>query len=110
MIRKAFLTLLSLSCASLLFAAPADTSKELDRLWSRYRKAEKLDLPQDMESILLKIKDISKESGDAASFYKAACLYVDVCSARNWKQRDELRKALDTEVENFGNALMSFRH
>ena len=32
MIRKAFLTLLSLSCASLLFAAPADTSKELDRL------------------------------------------------------------------------------
>ena len=90
MIRKAFLTLLSLSCASLLFAAPADTSKELDRLWSRYRKAEKLDLPQDMESILLKIKDISKESGDAASFYKAASLYVDVCSARNWKQREPI--------------------
>ena len=110
MIRKAFLTLLSLSCASLLFAAPADTSKKLDRLWSRYRKAEKLDLPQEEESILLKIKHISKESGDAASFYKAASLYVDVCSARNWKQRDELRKALDTEVESFGNSLMSFRH
>ena len=110
MIRQVFLTLLSLCCASVLFAARTDSGKQLDRLWSSYRKAEKSDLPRDMERILLEIKDISQSSEDAASFYKAACLYVDVCSSRNWKQRDSLRKALDAEVESFGNALMSFRH
>ena len=110
MIRQVFLTLLSLCCASVLFAARTDSGKQLDRLWSSYRKAEKSDLPRDMERILLEIKDISQSSEDAASFYKAACLYVDVCSSRNWKQRDSLKKELDAEVESFGNALMSFRH
>lgn len=85
-----------------------DEGHSLSSLWKDYYKASRADKPQDEVSALEKIKKEALQKRLAWDFYDACEKYVSAKSSINWKLRSELKQQKESEVENFGSAVMSF--
>jgi len=82
----------------------------LSELWKNYYKASRSDRPQDEVSALEKIKKEASKKNLAWDFYDACEKYADAKSSINWKLRSELKQQKDSEIEEFGSAVVSFYH
>lgn len=89
---------------------PDDKGHVLVNLWKSYYKAVDADLPQDQAKTLETIKKEAQAKHLAWDWYDAASQYVKVRSSINWKDRDELRKALNHDVDSFGEPIVVFYH
>ena len=92
-----------------LKAQTMNEAHSLTALWKQYEEATKADRPQLQAEILGKIKEEAIEKRLPVDFYDAASEYVNVVQRRDWKQRDQLRKDLRTEVEAFNEPIVTFR-
>ena len=95
------------------FAQVKSTPKDAEghtliSLWKSYDKAEKADRPQDQVKILESIKSEARNRHLAWDFYDAANLYVQVRSSINWKDRSDLRKAMEEEINSFDDPFLTF--
>ena len=88
--------------------APDKDGHVLTALWKQYEEASKADRPQKEAEILTKIKDEAVKQRLAADFYDAAVKYVESVQRRDWKKRDELRKNLEKEVNDFDEPMVTY--
>ena len=104
----------ALAAVALLLFAPmmnAQTDQDghvLAALWKKYDAAAKADRPQTEAEILSQIKAEAIRQHLATDFYDAATKYVETVQRRDWKKREELRKGLRQEVEDFADPLVTF--
>ena len=80
----------------------------LTALWNKYQEAKKADKPQTEAKILQQIKDEASAKRLSVDFYDAATLYVEAVSRRNWKQREPARKALEQEIMDYSDPMVTF--
>ncbi len=80
----------------------------LTDLWTKYQEAKNADKPQTEAKILQEIKAKAVEQHLTVDFYDAATLYVETVARRNWKEREPARKALEQEVKDFGDPMVTF--
>ena len=80
----------------------------LTDLWTKYQEAKNADKPQTEAKILQEIKAKAVEQHLTVDFYDAATLYVETVARRNWKEREPARKALEQEVKDFADPMVTF--
>jgi len=80
----------------------------LTSLWTKYQEAKNADKPQTEAKILQEIKAKALEQHLSVDFYDAATLYVETVARRNWKEREPAKKALEQEVKEFGDPMVTF--
>ena len=80
----------------------------LTSLWDKYQEAKNADKPQTEAKILQEIKAKAQEQHLSVDFYDAATLYVETVARRNWKEREPAKKALEQEVKDFGDPMVTF--
>ena len=80
----------------------------LNSLWAKYQDAKNADKPQTEAKILQEIKAKAQEQHLCVDFYDAATLYVETVSRRNWKEREPAMKALEQEIKDFADPMVTF--
>ena len=80
----------------------------LTDLWTKYQEAKNADKPQTEAKILQEIKAKAVEQHLTVDFYDAATLYVETVARRNWKEREPAKKALEQEVKDFADPMVTF--
>jgi len=90
------------------FAQLPDDGHVLTDLWKQYEKAADADLPQLEAELLQKIKTEAAGKHLPVDFYDAATAYVDARARRNWKEREGLQKALEAEIADFDEPIVTF--
>ena len=88
--------------------APDKDGHVLTALWKQFEEANKADRPQKEADILSKIKAEAVKQRLAADFYDAAVQYVESVQRRDWKKRDELRRNLEKEVNDFDEPMVTY--
>ena len=79
-------------------------------LWKTYYKAEDADKPQDQAKALEAIKQEAVRRHLAWDFYDAASRYVQVKSSINWKDREKLNTAFESEIDSLAEPVVVFYH
>ena len=82
----------------------------LASLWKTYNSAQRADQPKKMADALEAIKKEAKAKRYHWDFYDAAVKKVEAESMRNWKQRQELQDKLSTEIEEYGEPIVSYAY
>ena len=107
--RILFTCLLAIAAGLNAFAMPeTDNGHTLTALWKQYEAASRADRPQQEAQLLTQIKQEAIRQHLPVDFYDAATLYVSTVERRDWKQRDQLRAALEEEVKAFGDPMVTF--
>ncbi|MBR4774740.1 MAG: hypothetical protein IK008_01415 [Bacteroidales bacterium] len=104
--KRILTTLAAILSAVTLFAQ--NDGHVLTDLWKKYDKAHKADLPQQEANLLKQIKEEAAAKHFPVDFYDAATEYVNTVLRRDWKQRNTLNEALQKEVEDFDEPVVSF--
>ena len=97
-----------LAGAATVWAQNTGDGHQLTSLWKEYKKAYSADRPQKEAEVLSKIKAEAMAQHLPVDFYDAATQYVRSVQRRDWKQRDTLRRALETEVKAFDEPIVTF--
>ena len=88
--------------------SPGPEGLKLNSLWNDYRKASADDLPKKASSILEEIKSRALSERLDLDYYEACCSYVAVMGSRNWKIRDSLLTAMEKEIKDYGEPIVTF--
>ncbi|MBR4166977.1 MAG: hypothetical protein IKR44_04030 [Bacteroidales bacterium] len=78
--------------------------------WKAYNAALKADQPKKMAEILESIKKEAKARRYHWDFYDAAVKKVEAESMRNWKLHQDLQKKLSSEIEEYGEPIVSYAY
>lgn len=89
---------------------PDSNGHVLTSLWKAYYAAEKADQPKRMAESLDAIKKEARARRLHWDFYDAALRKLQVESSRNWKLRQELRTRLDSEIEEYGEPIVTYSY
>lgn len=93
----------SLFTTMLCGARPTDDEGHtLIALWKEYNNAAANDRPEDILSVLEKIKAEASERKLAWDYYDACDRYKSVKASQNWKLREEQKKLFEKEISDFG--------
>ena len=82
----------------------------LQALWASYDAATKADKPKTRLKILDDIKEQALAGRYGVDFYDAATAYVQVAKSRNWKLADSLETALEKEIKEFNEPIVTFQY
>ncbi len=82
----------------------------LQALWASYDAATKADKPKTRLKILDDIKEQALAGRYGVDFYDAATAYVQVAKSRNWKLSDSLETALEKEIKEFNEPIVTFQY
>jgi len=80
----------------------------LKNLWAEYEKASRADKPQQMASVLEKIKTEAAAKHLAFDFYEAGRYYVSARTRVNWKLQEKVQEDFSREVESFGEPIVTY--
>ncbi len=118
--RYAMAAVAGLSAAGMMFFAagtmspcmaagtPRGNGDEVRRLWKDCSAALENDLPVKACDILGRIKDISRAEGLSYDFFRASKEYVKVNAGIDWRRRDSLTKAMETEFRSYGDPVVLY--
>ncbi len=100
------MTALGLPCSA---AGTPDADRDgIGRLWKEYSEASENDLPQQACGILVQIKDKSRAERLSYDFFRASKEYVSVNARMDWRLRDSLTKAMETEFRAYGDPVVLY--
>ena len=107
--------ILIIAFASILFPSVLCAARTTDdeghtlvALWKEYNNAARNDRPEDILSVLDKIKDEASERRLAWDYYDACDRYKSAKTSQNWKLREEQIKLFEKEIKNFGAPVAVF--
>lgn len=86
------------------------SAQSIDRLWKSYDEAIRDDRPKTAMTVLEQIKAGASEQRLAWDYYQACSRYVECGRRINWKDAEKLEKALEKELEEYDEPVLTFYH
>ena len=109
--KRLTITLVLILSSLMSFSQTKDSDGHtLVSLWKPYYKAVDADKPQDQAKALETIKQEAVSKHLAWDFYDAASRYVQVKSSINWKDREKLNAAFESEIDALAEPIVVFYH
>jgi hypothetical protein len=109
--KRLTITLVLILSSLMSFSQTKDSDGHtLVSLWKPYYKAVDADKPQDQAKALEAIKQEAVSKHLAWDFYDAASRYVQVKSSINWKDREKLNAAFESEIDALAEPIVVFYH
>lgn len=102
------MALFSIAVLASFSASGKGKVKTMGELWTAYEDAIGNDRIQKASDILEDIKEMALKQRRTWDFYDAWRKYVDCCSRRDWKRREELSAQMDAEVRAYGEPVLDF--
>ena len=82
--------------------------RSLETMWEEYRRAESLDRVRKMTDVLADIKAKSLKQRKSWDYFKAAEMYVNTSSRRDWKLRDSLQDQFEREIYGYDEPVLTY--